>query len=211
MQPQEAGGGRGDPARVAHVLPHRVRLRARALVGRREACSRVARALAEGMPCDRVSARPLTGSVVIERADGTVDAEAVARALTALVAAERDPDGRPITEQPAAKPHRGPTLIAHAMAHAMAEINGDLRDALDGHADLGTLLPVAFGLAGVAEVASTRKLPVPQWFQLLWWSLRSFMTFNRTAMREEMLDPSMDDEVGARDDGEGEDEVDDGE
>jgi hypothetical protein len=45
-------------------------------------------------------------------------------------------------------------------------------------ADLGTILPVIFASAGLAELAITRKMPVPAWFNLLWWSLRAFMTFN---------------------------------
>jgi hypothetical protein len=183
-----ATGARAAPrpvAEVAHALPHRARLRAQALVGRREACERVARALFDKAACDRVEARPNTGSIVLEKAGGGLDAHALAGELARLVFAERDESGRSIVEAPPPAQHHGPTRIAHALAHAMAEINGDVRDALGGHADLGTLLPVAFGLAGVADVASRRSLPQPQWFQLFWWSLRTFMTFNVTAVREE--------------------------
>ena len=37
-------------------------------------------------------------------------------------------------------------------------------------------------------------MPVPTWFNLLWWSLRSFMTFNIRAVEEEIGD----DETGRR-------------
>jgi hypothetical protein len=38
---------------------------------------------------------------------------------------------------------------------------------------------------GLVEVAATGKLPAPAWFNLLWWSLRSFMTFNPGAVEEQ--------------------------
>ncbi len=74
------------------------------------------------------------------------------------------------------------------MARAAAGINADVRAALDDRADLGTLLPVFFAVAGIAEVASDGEMPVPTWFNLLWWSLRSFMTFNIRAVEEEVTD-----------------------
>jgi hypothetical protein len=72
------------------------------------------------------------------------------------------------------------------VAHAVAGINTDLRAALDDRADLGTVLPVIFAAAGLAEAAKTRRLPVPTWYNLLWWSLRSFMTFNIQAVEAEV-------------------------
>jgi len=66
------------------------------------------------------------------------------------------------------------------VARAFSEINGDVRRALDDRADLGTIMPVIFFTLGLVEIAGTRKLPAPAWFNLLWWSMRSFMTFNPT-------------------------------
>ena len=74
------------------------------------------------------------------------------------------------------------------MVGAVAGINADVRAALDQRADLGTLLPVVFAIAGLVEVGATGKMPVPTWFNLLWWSLRSFMSFNIRAVEEEVQD-----------------------
>jgi hypothetical protein len=174
----------GEIAQIIHALPRRLRLRAPALAGRRGVCERVASALAREGAFDRVTVRPSTGSVLVEGREGTITADELAARVCELVAAERDEDGRPLT---ALGPERypGPTRIAHAVAHAFAGINGDVRAALDHRADLGTLLPVIFAVAGIAEVGLKGRMPVPTWFNLLWWSVRSFMTFNVSAVEEE--------------------------
>lgn len=168
---------------ILHALPHRVRLRAPRLAGHRQAIERVARALADQGAFARITARPATGSFIVED-EGPLDPQDLARALRGPVLAACDDDGRPI-EDLGPEDHPGPTRVARAVAHAVAGINADIRAALDDHADLGTILPILFAAAGIAEVAATRKLPVPTWFNLLWWSLRSFMTFNIRAVEEE--------------------------
>ncbi len=197
-------------AHVVHALACRVHVRAPALSGHPDAMARVARTLAEDPAHERVSARPWTGSIVIEREDGAacagpnLDAEGIARRVSDLVAAERAPDGHPLTAHRPER-HPGPTRVAHAVAHAAREINTSVSEALDHRADLATLLPVAFAAGGFAEIAATGKLPVPSWFNLVWWSLRSFMTFNAGAVAAEAhcngapigpddLGPDLDDE-----------------
>jgi hypothetical protein len=175
-------------AQLVHSLPGRVRLRAPALAGHRDACQRIAEKLIAMEPsADRVDVRPVTGSVIVERdeeAETTLDAEALRALIVKLVSEERDDEGRPLTA-PRSDWIPGPTRVARAVAHAFSEINGDVRAALGHRADLGTLLPVIFFSLGLVEVSVTRKLPVPAWFNLLWWSLRSFMTFNVGAVEEE--------------------------
>lgn len=171
-------------AQVVHALPRRVHLRAPALAGHTEACRRIAHRLAESIACDTIDVRPMTGSVFVTASEEALDPREIANQLLQLVAEERDELGRPLTA-----PHEehlpGPTRIARVVAHAFHEINNDVRNALDQRADLGTLLPVFFAFGGLAEVAATKTLPAPPWFNLLWWSIRSFMTFNRGAMEEE--------------------------
>jgi hypothetical protein len=150
-------------------------------VGHRDICQRVAEKFADVEPgSTRVECRPSTGSVIIEREDGKLDADELHALLARIVSEE-------MAAVPSSKrfavPERmpGPTRVANTVAKAFSEINTDVRSALDGRADLGTLLPVVFFSLGLIEVAATRKLPAPAWFNLLWWSLRSFMTFNPTA------------------------------
>jgi Heavy metal associated domain 2 len=179
----------GEIVVVAHALPRRVRLAAPPLTGQRAACERAARALAQDPRIRRVTVHPATGSVIVEADldERPLPAPELAAALRALVLAERDERGRSLPELgPEDQP--GPTRVARAVVHAVAGINADVRAALDQRADLGTILPVVFAALGVAEVAASGKMPVPTWFNLLWWSLRSFMTFNIRAVEEEVGD-----------------------
>jgi hypothetical protein len=178
-----------DRARVTirQALPRRVRLSAPPLAYRRDACARVARQIADEGSFAKVTVRPVTGSLIVEGEPGTLRAERLTQRLAELVGAERDEQNRPITEV-SPEPQPGPTRIARAVAHAVAGINADIRASLDERADLGTILPVIFALSGIAEVASTSEMPIPTWFNLLWWSLRSFMTFNIEAVEAEVHD-----------------------
>jgi hypothetical protein len=177
----------GATVTIRQVLPTRVRLAAPRLSWHRDACERVARALspAEGMGSwDRVTVRPATGSVILEGRDVAPAAPALREKLEALLRDEHDEEGRRLVDLGVAH-HPGPTRIARAVVHAVAGINADVRAALDERADLGTLLPVVFAVAGIAEVGATGEMPGPTWFNLLWWSMRSFMTFNLSAQDEE--------------------------
>ncbi|WP_437838747.1 HMA2 domain-containing protein [Sorangium sp. So ce1153] len=173
------------PVLVAHALERRVRLRAPALAGHRRACERVAEQLAADPGCEVVTVRPATGSVIVERLEGALDPERLRGRLAELVNEARDDEGH-LLGAPRPDAHPGPTRVARAVAHAVAAINADVREAMGYRADLGTLLPVVFATAGLAEVGVTRRLPAPAWFNLLWWSLRSFMTFNPGAVSEEL-------------------------
>lgn len=168
---------------IAQALPRRVRLVIPRLAWHRDACERVARAIAQDRGVSRVTVRPATGSVIAEGDDAALDPGALQARITELVRDERDDQGRLISDL---RPHDfpGPTRIARAVVSAASSINGDVRAALDDRADLGTLLPVIFAMAGLAEVGVDREMPVPSWFNLLWWSLRSFMTFNLRAVEE---------------------------
>jgi hypothetical protein len=169
--------------RVLHCLPWRVHLRAPALVGRRAACERVAERIRGEPGVDEAEVRPSTGSVVLVSRARPLDAGRLAAVVAQAVDAERDEQGRPLRGRHGEL--HGPTQIAHELAHALAQINAQVRGALDHHADLGTLLPVFFAAGGLAQVIRTRELPAPPWFNLFWWSVRSFMTFNPSALEEE--------------------------
>jgi hypothetical protein len=172
---------------IRQALPARVHLLVPRLAWHREACERVARALAETGAYARVTVRVATGSILVEGDGAPLAAPAIAARVQLRVVAERDEQGRPLASL-GPEDHPGPTRIARAVVHAAAGINTDVRVALDDRADLGTLLPVFFAAAGLVEAGSRGELPVPTWFNLLWWSLRSFMTFNIRAVEEEVQD-----------------------
>jgi hypothetical protein len=185
-----------DLARVEHALPRRVRLVAPLLVDHPAACERVARALAAGGAFARVTVRPLTGSVLLEDDEACLDPGALVERLRALVETEHDEAGR-LLGAVGTGDHPSPTRVARAVVRAASGINADVGARFDHRVDLGTLLPVFFAVAGVAELGVSGKMPVPSWFNLLWWSMRAFMTFNLRAVEEEVQDgPGHDRELG---------------
>lgn len=169
-------------AKIVHELPWRVRLRAPDLMGHPAACERIAKQLSEESEADRVSVQPTTGSVLIEASEQALDAKALCKRLEELVSEQRDENGKHITCH---EPHEGPTRVARAVAHSFFRINDRVRHTLDDRADLASLLPVFFAIGGAADVLTSKRLPTPAWFNLLWWSIRSFMTFNVEAVEEE--------------------------
>lgn len=168
---------------IEQALPRRVRLLAPPLAWHREASARIAQALASEASLARVRVRPATGSVIVEGDDEPLPAALLAARLAELLREERDEHGQPLA---ARHDCPAPTRLARAVVTAVAGINADVRVALGGRGDLGTLLPALFALAGLAEVGATGRVPVPSWFNLLWWSLRSFMSFNIRAVEEEV-------------------------
>lgn len=169
-------------AKIIHELPWRVRLRAPDLVGHVSACERIAAQLMAESLADTVRVQSSTGSVLLEAEERALDAKGLCARLEELVLEEHDDNGRPLVHHDA---HPGPTRVARAVAHSFFRINERIRYSLDDRADLASLLPVFFAIGGAAEVLSSKKLPAPPWFNLLWWSVRSFMTFNVQAVEEE--------------------------
>lgn len=169
-------------AKIVHELPWRVRLRAPDLVGHAAACERIATRLSTEAEADRISVQPSTGSVLIEAKEHSLDAKTLCKQLEELVLQERDENGKHLVCH---ESHEGPTRVARAVAHSFFRINDHIRDRLDDRADLASLLPVFFAIGGAAEVLGSKRLPAPPWFNLLWWSVRSFMTFNVEAVEEE--------------------------
>jgi hypothetical protein len=166
-------------ATIAHALKGRVRLRVPALRGRREASLLVAQRFATESDADRVIVRPRTGSVIVERASPPLDAEDLARRLTQLLAEHAAEVGARTEESAAA---RG-TGLARALVDLTRNVNEDVRAALGGHADLGSLVPAALFVTSVAQVSLSGKLPAVPWYSLVWYGLRTFVTFNARALR----------------------------
>jgi hypothetical protein len=167
---------------VVHRLTQRVHLRAPALSLQRAACQRIADRLAREFEGHRIAIRPQTGSVFAQLDAGTVDAEALAERLAALMAQEHDERDHPLLER------RGqagrPTDLARAIVTAFRGVNDDVRAALDGKADLAALAPVILAVSSAAQVALGKDMTQVPWFNLLWYSVRTFLSFNEDALAD---------------------------
>lgn len=169
---------------VAHQLPGRVRIRlwhgpSHDPAEVRSAAERLGR-LTE---VDRVVHHPVTGSLIVHYdPDRWGEDEVLDRCATALGASKLVRPGEP-TPPPTELAVMG-SRLARAVAVLFGELNADLYRATRGTADLRILLPLTFGGLGAAEVLVTGKLPAPPWFNLMWWSFRTFTTFNQEAIAD---------------------------
>jgi hypothetical protein len=182
---------------LVHSSPGRVRLRLAWLRNAPEEAAPLADHLAELDVSIEVRARPWTGSVLVTYDPERLDEArilAAARRHTGVALCirrgERSPEARAAVERAA---QAGGSGLTRALGRSMREINRDVLEATDGRLDLGSLTALSFLALGAAEIAVTRKLPVPPWFNLAWWAFRTFTIFGG----EE------DEEQGAADEGAG--------
>jgi hypothetical protein len=166
-----------DLAQLAHVSPHRVRLRAPLIASRADVCRRIAENLAQSTnPVDKVTVHVLTGSIIVETSAENVNVDALLARLRECVQAEASQFPPTVS---------GPTKIGQSVARAFAGLNADVRGGLHHRADLATLLPVFLGTLALGTIVTTGRVPAPAWFNFCWWSFRAFLTFNKDAATEE--------------------------
>lgn len=164
-------------ARVAHALPHRVRIQAPLLASRPEVCRRIAEALAQSsLPIKKVTVHVITGSFIVEAPGGKIDTDALLVRFRECVEVEARQFPTAIS---------GPTKVARSVARAFGALNADMRGGLGHRADLTVLLPVFLGTAAVAQIVTAGTVPAPAWFNFSWWAFRSFLTFHKDAAGED--------------------------
>lgn len=166
---------------VAHSIAGRVRLSVASLRGRRDVCERIAHRLANESDVDRVVVRPITGSVIVEQSSPGLDPKDLARRLERMLA---DESGDHQTLDDGGGWAAGSTRLARALVIASRGIDDDVRQALGGEADLRSLVPLALVAMSAAEVSISGKLPAVPWSSLVWYAVRSFISFNAPAIRE---------------------------
>lgn len=157
---------------IAHRLDGRTRLRfTPARIAELEAANaRAALAGVPGVTSARVDAR--AGSALCEHAPALDPSRLVAALRAGLPAA-----------QPATPP--AGSAVARELSRAFSGLNRDVLDATEGRLDIGTLATFGFVGAGALEVAVSRRLPMPPWFNLAWWGLRTFLALEREPARDQ--------------------------
>jgi hypothetical protein len=159
--------------RIAHVTEGRIRLRLSWLKGAVEEAETIAGRLAELDGMTEVQVRPYTGSVLCRHDPDLLSAEDIVHAVQEHTAV------RVVLQPGEEQPHEmGAALRRSSIASA---VRADLRQATNGSLDLGTLAALSFFGLGAAEIAITRQLPMPPWFNLAWWAFRTFTMFEREA------------------------------
>jgi hypothetical protein len=169
--------------RLVHELPGRIRLRASWFREEPEEARRVANELAAREGVIEVRVRPRTGSILCRCDPERVDAAGLLETLRSLTGVEMvlgptDPPPIRIEAQRA-----GGSSVGRATAKAFREVDEDLLRYTEGRLDLGTLTTLGFLVAGGLEMAVTRTIPIPPWFNLAWWGFRTFMSVEARAIR----------------------------
>jgi hypothetical protein len=171
--------------RFVHRSPGRLRLRLGWLRSAPEEAEPLADELASLDRSMEVVVRAWTGSVLCRFDPERIDE---ARIVTAVrhhtrVAIVLGPGEAPPPTAFATN-GRGST-IRDAITESVRGMNRDVVQATDGRLDLGALAGLGFLTLGAAEIAVTRTLPVPPWFNLAWWAFRTFTLSARTRTDDE--------------------------
>jgi hypothetical protein len=158
---------------IVHHLPDRTRLRCPTVRRDDDACARLAEALAAVSGVRAAKVRPYTASALVLH-DETV-------ALSTLIAAALEATGCYRVLGPGEAPPPEATVpplssLAQTTARIVHQLDRDIRAATGGLVDLGTAATIGFLGAGALEVLTTRKLPMPPWFNLAWWGYSTFVT-----------------------------------
>jgi len=162
---------------LAHGSPGRLRLRLAWLRRDRDACTSLADHLAGVRGVREVVVRPRTGSVLFTYDPAHARAEQLIAAVRrrTRVALVRQAGTAPAAPPPP-RP-RGPSRVGRAVAETARGLDDDIWRATGGNFDLGTVAGLAFLALGAIEVAVTRTMPMPAWFNLAWMSFRTFAIF----------------------------------
>ena len=158
---------------IAHQVPERTRLRLAPAPVDAVLAEQLANVLVTVPGMKEVQINRRTGSVLCRHQDG-IDAGKI---LALLQETSRAAILQPGEKPPAPAPVVGSSAVGRALANAFRSMNTQLLTVTRGSLDLGTVAAFGFMGAGALEVATTGKLPVPPWFNLAWWSFRTFMTF----------------------------------
>jgi hypothetical protein len=168
---------------VVSVLPGRVRLRLSWLHGHPDEATRVAHGLAKLPGLATVEVRTKSGSVLCFCDEPTpADMEAV---VAGVVSETRRLTGVehvvPLGREPPRElaPPLATAAIAREVSAFFRSINADVLRATDGAFDLGTAVTTGFVVAGAVEVAIEGEIVPPPWFNLAWWGIRTFISFEQ--------------------------------
>jgi hypothetical protein len=173
---------------IAHALPGRLRLRLPFLRDRPSEATPLSDQVVELDGVIEVQCRPFTGSLLCSYDPARTSEGEIIAAVQRLTGVERvfrtgpSMDAREEDALLLSLAAQDGTEIADAAAGLFQRLNLDVLRFTEGRLDIGTLAALAFAVAGAVEVGVTKKLPAPPWFNLAWWSFRTFATMEQAAI-----------------------------
>jgi hypothetical protein len=172
--------------RVAHDSTGRLRLRLSWLHDEPDGAPAIADALVALDGVVEVKVRAYTGSVLVLYDPARVAAgaigEAAARATgVSRVLGEREEEPaevRALLERSLAEGDE----LARTAARAFKEMDVDLLRATGGAVSFGSLLSLGFLGAALSQLFTRGWIALPSWYELAWWSFRSFFTLEEESI-----------------------------
>jgi hypothetical protein len=173
---------------LVHVLPGRARLRLSWLRGDEGAATALADGLVKLPGVTQVDVRLHTGSVLSRYDPGRVHIDRIVEEIGRLTGvAQVVLPGQPLPPPP--RRRLGKSALAHEVSAFFRGLNADVLRATDGSLDLGTAVTTTFVIAGALGVTLQHELSAPPWFNLAWWGVRTFISFEQ----EEPDEPARED------------------
>ena len=171
---------------LAHDSPGRLRVRLSWLRDHRHEGTAVADTLSELAGVDEVQVRPYTGSVLVTYDPARIDAAAIRAALCGVThVAEVTLPGHE-TPQQLRQILRGSmeegAHLSQVASKAFEGLNVHFLRVTGGRLSLGGLTALGLWLGAAAKVATSDRLELPEWHQMLWWSFRSFAELEKEAI-----------------------------
>lgn len=168
---------------LAHSTAGRVRLRLSWLRDLPSDGDRVADGLAVLDGMEEVQVRPYTGSVLCRFDPGRLDEQRILRQAQGLAAdGSADDGGSSDNRRLLARAVREGTGVGHAAAALFKGIDADLLSATGGRLDLADSAALGLLALGLTKAATSEELPLPSWFDLLWWAYTVFTREERSAI-----------------------------
>jgi hypothetical protein len=171
-----------EGTRVVHISPGRIRLKVAGVKDNPALAGEIRRRLTTTRGVQHVETNPLTGSVlVLYDAAGVPSSDSFLALADSLAALLPGTDVRKLAETWLAQASNGRTptpSLAHDIAEILGAVNSRVEKATGG-LDLKVLLPLSLFFLGVRSVVVSRPLPVPTWYDFLWFALGTFVMLNR--------------------------------
>lgn len=174
-----------ESIKIAHASPGRIRLKVAEVKDNPLLADEIRRRLATVRGIRQVQANPLTGSVLI-RYDpaGFTSPDSLFALADSLNTAFPGVDLRKLAETWLAQANNEETptpSLAQSISGTLGVINAQVGSTTGG-ADLKVLLPLSLFFLGVRSLFVSKPLPVPTWYDFLWFALGTFVMLNRNVV-----------------------------
>jgi hypothetical protein len=171
--------------RVVHAIPGRVRLKIISLRDNPELAREIRARLAGLQGIRRVEANPLTGSLlVLYDPEEITSLESLFTLSEALIPSLPGLDLGDIAQclEHSGNGANSNSSLAGGFSTALGALNARVGN-VTGGIDLRLLLPLTLFALGIRGLLVASKVPVPTWYDLLWFSFGTYFMLNRPESR----------------------------